>query len=167
MDDGKENKMNKTSLVKVLLSVIILILLLMACRPKPPRGYVNNFERFVERVEKNASSCSEEQWERNDKQFRGFIERYKTEKQKLSPEENKKIGRLMARYAKAKLRRGIIIDAFKEVKGWFDCLVGFKEEISDYKSIIQGFLDEIEDSIEKDPDFKHIYYFFKKYLENN
>lgn len=73
----------------------------------------------------------------------------------------------MARYAKAKLRRGIIIDAFKEVKGWFDCLVGFKEEISDYKSIIQGFLDEIEDSIEKDPDFKHIYYFFKKYLENN
>lgn len=123
--------MNKTSLVKVLLSGIIMLLLLMACRPKPPRGYVNNFERFVERVEKNASSCSEKQWERNDKQFKGFVKRYRTENQKLSSEENERVGGLMARYAIAKLESGKIFDIVNEIRAWFKCLDGFKKEITD------------------------------------
>jgi hypothetical protein len=42
-----------------------IVMLLAACQ-STPLGYVNSFERFVERVEKNASSYSQEQWERND-----------------------------------------------------------------------------------------------------
>lgn len=158
--------MKKTTIEIRLLFGIMMILLFASCQ-STPLGYVDSFERFVERVEKNASSYSKEQWERNDKQFKRFIERYKTEKQKLSPEENEKIGRLMARYTKAKIGSGKLFDIIKETRAWFDCFNGFKKEITDYKSIIRGFVDGIEDGIEEYPVLKYLYDEFKKYLENN
>lgn len=119
--------MNKTSLVKVLLSGIILILLLMACK-STPIGYVDNFERFVERVEKNVSSCSQEQWEKNDERLQNFIERYDKEKKKLSSDDKKKVGELTVRYYKARVK-SMGFSILDEIGGWLDYLEGFANEI--------------------------------------
>ena len=121
--------MNKTSLVKVLLSVIILILLLMACQ-STSLGYVDSFERFVERVEKNASSYSKEQWEKNDEQLNKYVERYKTEKAKLSTDEKREVGRLTVRYYKARVK-SFGHNIFGEIGDWLDYIKGFADEIKE------------------------------------
>lgn len=119
--------MNKTSLVKVLLSGIILILLLMACK-STPLGYVDSFERFVERVEKNASSYSQEQWEKNDERLQSFIERYDKEKQNLPSDEKRRVGELTVRYYKARVK-SLGLNILGEIEDWIDYLQGFADEI--------------------------------------
>jgi len=143
--------MKKTLVISTILFGMIVILLFTACRRPMPRTYMNSFERFVEQVEKNASSYSKEQWEKNDQQFGKFVKRYKTEKRRLSPEENAKVGRLMARYTKAKLGPGNLFVLIEEALGWFKCLTGFVDEIKDYQSIKQGFIDEFQKSAGESP----------------
>lgn len=139
---------------------IIMVLLFVACQPTR-RGYVNSFERFVERIERKAASCSKEQWKNNDQQFVKFVERYKTEKQGLTLEENQIVGRLMARYVKARLVSGNLRVLVNEALGWFGCLEGFVDEIKDYQSIKQGFIDELQKSIGESPLLK---LFLEKFL---
>ena len=67
--------MKYASIVKISFFVILVALLLMACQSTPV-AYVNSFEKFVERVERNAPSFSIEQWEENDGQLQTIIEKY-------------------------------------------------------------------------------------------
>ena len=102
-------------------------MLLAACQ-STPLGYVNSFERFVERVEKNASSYSQEQWERNDQHLQEFVERYNKKKQKLSPEQKRKVGELPGRYYKARVK-SMGLNILGEIGGWLDYIKGFADEI--------------------------------------
>ena len=104
-----------------------IVMLLAACQ-STPLGYVNSFERFVERVEKNASSYSQEQWNRNDEHLQKFIERYDKEKQKLSSDEKRKVGELTVRYYKARVK-SMGLNILDEIGGWLDFLEGFADEI--------------------------------------
>lgn len=152
--------MKNTSIVRITFIGIIMVLLFVACRPTR-RGYVYRFERFVERVERNASSCTKEQWKNIDQQFLKFVEGYKTEKRGLTLEENQKVGHLMARYVKTRLGPGNLYSLVKEALGWFGCLEGFVDEIKDYQSIKQGFIDELQKSIGESPLLK---LFIEKFL---
>lgn len=94
---------------------------------------MNGFERLVEKVEHNASSLSQEQWEQYDGQMRVFINRYGNEKHNLSLEDKKKVGELTARYYKAR------VESF-----------GFKilGDIGNWMAFIQGFIEEIKEDLE-------------------
>lgn len=106
---------------------VIVIMLLASCQ-STPWGYVNNFERFVERVEKNATSYTNEQWEKNDGQLKKFVDQYDKEKQRLSSDEKKKVGELTVRYYKARVKaKGLNI--LGEIDGWLEYLKGFGDEI--------------------------------------
>lgn len=105
-----------------------LVLILMAACQSTPQGYVNSFERFVERVEKNASSYSIEQWEKNDEQLNKYVERYKTEKAKLSVDEKREVGGLTVRYYKARVK-SIGFKIFGEIRDRLDYIKGFADEI--------------------------------------
>jgi secreted Zn-dependent insulinase-like peptidase len=119
--------MKKTTIEIWLLVGIVMILLLASCQSKP-LGYVDSFERFVERVEKNASSYSQEQWEKNDEKLQNYIERYDKEKKKLSSDEKKKVGELTVRYYKARVK-SLRLNILGEIGDWIDYLQGFANEI--------------------------------------
>lgn len=119
--------MRNKSVVRLSFIGIIIVLLLMACNSMPI-GYVNSFERFVERVEKNALSYTKEQWEKNDEQQKKYVERYKTEKSKLTTDEKRKVGELTVRYYKARVK-SMGFSILDEIGGWLDYLEGFANEI--------------------------------------
>lgn len=105
----------------------IIMILFVSCE-STPWSYMNSFERFVERVEKNASSYSKEQWEKNDEQLKNYVEQYDKEKQNLSSEEKRKVGELTVRYYKARVKaKGLNI--LSEIDDWLEYLKGFGEEI--------------------------------------
>lgn len=119
----------KKTITKIWLLVgIITILLFVSCQSSP-LGYVDSFESFVERVEKNASSYSQEQWEKNDEKLQNYIERYDKEKQKLSSDEKRKVGELTVRYYKARMK-SLGLNIIGEIGGWIDYLQGFADGIT-------------------------------------
>lgn len=118
--------MKGTTVCRALLMGIIVILF-VSCE-STPWSYINSFERFVERVEKNASSYSKEQWEKNDEQLKKYVEQYDKEKQKLSSDEKRKVGELTVRYCKARVKaKGLNI--LGEMDDWLEYFKGFGEEI--------------------------------------
>jgi len=121
--------MKDASIIKISFIGILMALLLVTCQSKP-RGYVNGFERFVERVEKNASSYSKEQWDRNDEQFQKYVERYNTEKSKLTIDEKRKVGELTGRYYEARVK-SMGLNLFGEIRDWLDFIKGFADEIKE------------------------------------
>lgn len=119
--------MKETAIYRVYFIGIIMILLFVSCK-STPWSYMNSFERFVERVEKNATSYTNEQWEKNDEQLKKYIDQYDKEKQKLSSGEKKKVGELTVRYYKARVKaKGLNI--IGEIDGWLEYLKGFGDEI--------------------------------------
>ncbi|MBR0175860.1 MAG: hypothetical protein IJQ11_00320 [Bacteroidales bacterium] len=108
-------------------SVIMVALLFVACQSNPI-GYVRNLERFVERVERDGATYSQEQWERYDEQLGKYVESYKTEKSKLTPEERRKVGELTIRYYKARAKY-MGLGILGELGEWLDYLKGFADEI--------------------------------------
>lgn len=120
--------MKKTSIWIGLVLGIVGFILLFSCQPRA-KGYLREFERFVERVEHNESSLSQKQWEQYDAELQVFVNRYKSEKDNLSHEDKKRVGELTARYYKARI----------ESLGF-----AFLGEIGNWIAFIQGFIDEIK-----------------------
>lgn len=119
--------MKDTSNYKISLVGIIMVLMLVSCESNL-WSYMNSFERFVERVEKNASSYTNEQWKKNDEQLKHYVEQYDKEKQKLSSDEKRKVGELTVRYYKARVKaKGLNI--LGEIDGWLEYLKGLGDEI--------------------------------------
>ena len=121
--------MKKISITNILIihGGLFFVLLLASCQSMP-LGYVTSFERFVERVERNSSSYSHKQWEKNDGQLQKYIEKYSREKQKLSPDEKRKVGELTVRYYKVRVK-SMGLNFLGEIGGWLDYLKGFTDEI--------------------------------------
>ena len=125
-------KNKRTKALFGLLFGIFLWSFLFSCQSSS-KGYVTSFERFVMRVEQNASKYSNEEWDRNDANLHEMIDRYSVEKSKLSPDQKRKIGELTVRYYKAR------------IKSFGFGVIG---EIGDWLDFIQGFADEIMEEIE-------------------
>lgn len=99
--------MMRSNIFKIVL--LSAALLLAACATTSPRS----FERTVIDVEQNGDKYSQEDWERADACFENFCNRYTYEElQKMSEEEQREVGRLMARYTKARAK-----SALKDVDG--------------------------------------------------
>lgn len=88
----------------------ILMIALAACGPTR-ESYLNSFTQFVEDVEQNCASYSDEVWEQKNAEFAEFTGVKKdVVKDQLTTEDQRLIGELETRYQKAK-----VIDAGKDV----------------------------------------------------
>ena len=112
------------------IAVLGLFLLCESCQSRP-RNYVENFERFVMKVEQNAETYSKDDWKKADDTFKKFKQEKLNRENagsKFSSEEQNKIGKLEARYYKvrvASVAKGLI----EEVEGDLEYLKGFAEEV--------------------------------------
>ncbi len=120
---------NASIYYKVSFVGIILILLLVACE-STPEGYMHGFERFVERVENNASSYTDEEWKDNDQQLRNYIEGYDEIKMSLSSDEKRKVGELTFRYYKSRVK-SFGLNALGEIADWLDFINGFASKVNE------------------------------------
>lgn len=121
--------MKNVSIIRKLFIGFVAALLFVSCQSMP-FGYVSSFERFVERVERNATSYSRDEWKKNDEQLRKFVGKYDTEKQKLSTEERRKVGELTMRYYKVRVKaKGLNI--IGEIDGWLEYLKGLGDGLAE------------------------------------
>lgn len=75
------------------------------------------FEKFVDYVEKNADSFSEEDWQKADKTFHELMDEYKAHSADLSKEDRERIDKAIGKYYAVALKSNIggIIESAKEV----------------------------------------------------
>lgn len=129
--------------------LLMLIVVFEACSPKP-ESYLKRFTKFVEDVELNATSYTDEMWKEKDVEFKRFTnEEYDAVAQEITPDDKEVVGELVVRYYKAK---GIamgqswvdLIDGWcKTVKGGFKGLFG-NEFLKDHGIDVDGFnLDDL------------------------
>ncbi len=124
--------MVRSNIFKIVL--LSAVLLLAGCASTSPR----TFERVVADAEQNGQQYSREDWERADESFEHFCQRYDyAQLQKMSEEEQREVGRLMARYTKARAK-----SAMKDLDGF----------IKTGATLLEGFLEglglEVEESEE-------------------
>lgn len=82
---------------------LFLAVTLMSCQSVSER-YMNNLRKFIEGVEKNAASFSEEDWSKADAKLSQFTgEQYDKVKDQLSPNDKREVGKLVGRYYKIRL----------------------------------------------------------------
>lgn len=108
---------------------ILLVLVAVACQRK--NGYLNQFEKFVATVEQECANYSTEDWAGADAQFEAFTEtEYQKYERKLTPENQNRLGRLVARYAKVRYKSAMQ-QACDYVEDVMDEVEGFVEEMEE------------------------------------
>lgn len=88
------------------------------------------FERFVGRVEKNASSFTKEDWDKTSQSFEKLMNAYEKSYDKLSKEDRSRIDKAIGRYHAIVVKSGLnnIIKSFdRTVKGALGGIGGFFE----------------------------------------
>jgi hypothetical protein len=82
---------------------LVGMMALSACGPTK-ENYLKSFTQFVEDVEQNCSSYSDEEWEQKNEEFAEFIGVKKDEvKDQFTSDDQRLIGELEIRYQKAKV----------------------------------------------------------------
>ncbi len=108
---------------------ILLVLVAVACQSK--NGYLNQFEKFIATVEQECTKYSTEDWAGTDAQFQAFTTtEYQKYERKLTPEDQNRLGRLVARYAKVRYR-STMQQAGDYVEDVMDEVEGFVEEMEE------------------------------------
>lgn len=121
--------MKKNHLFLGLIVVAVLSLSFAACKPTS-KSYIRHFQNFVEKIEKNGASYTDEQWDKADTEFVRFLdERFKEVKEKLTTEDKKMVGELAARYIKARWQSLGFVKALKWIKSKGEIIIGFLQEL--------------------------------------
>lgn len=90
------------------------------------------FERFVDRVEKNASSFTKEDWDKTSQSFEKLMNAYEKSYDKLSKEDRSRIDKAVGRYHAIVLKSGVknVIKSFdRAAKGVVDGVKSFLDEL--------------------------------------
>ena len=120
--------------VKKSLLFVFAALLLAACSTNSPRG----FERVVKDVEQNGAEYTQKDWDKADARFEKFCEKYdQYELRQMNREEQREVGRLIARYTKART-----MHAAK----------GLGELLNAGSALVSGFVDELDSDMVDDFD---------------
>lgn len=96
-------------------------------------SYISSFERFVGKVEHNADTYTDEDWEQADAHFEQFADTdHQKNSRKLTKEEKQKIGKLKGKY--------LAIRAKTKVGNFMDNLQNALDELG---GVVEGFTEEI------------------------
>ena len=102
-------------------------LVIEGCANKPER-YLNSLESIVEDVESNGNNYSSEDWEYCNQEFEAITEYLAESSDKLTPEQNREIGRLCARYHKAVVKNKIN-GISERISAIGEQVIGYSEEL--------------------------------------
>ena len=94
----------------------------------------DRFEMFVDRVEKDAPSYDEEDWQKVSEQFDELMDQYEEVKDKLSNEDQKRIDKAITRYSKVILKSG----AKNIIKNFDDAVKGIVKGIGSFFDSLGG-----------------------------
>lgn len=89
--------------ISLLMAVIALALVAVSCTSMLPA----RFERFVNKVEKNASSYTKEDWNSVTDQFTKLVEEYQKSYDKLSKEDRQRIDKAIGRFSAIAIKSGV------------------------------------------------------------
>ena len=105
--------------------MVAVAMLTASCAVVTPR----TFERVVVDAEQNGDKYTDEDWQKADKMFEAFSDKYDYERlTQLSQAEQREIGRLTARYLKVRARSAIG-EMGKALRAGSEVLRGFMEGI--------------------------------------
>ncbi len=118
-----------------LLLALLLCLATAGCHtPMNKDAYVQDFTEFVEKVEADGADYSLRDWEQADERYEDFTDDYYERfADKLSPEDQKTLGRNVARYTKIRMAYA---------------LQGLSDDIEDGTNFMKGFLEESNDELD-------------------
>jgi len=113
----------------VILSAVLLCFTTSCNVPMSKDGYVKGFVAFVEEVEANGSNYTLKEWEKADDRFENYTEDYYERfADKLTPADQKTLGRCAAKYAKARAA---------------SALKGLSDDIEEGANFMEGYADEL------------------------
>ena len=95
----KERVLPKRVFFSMLAIIIAGVFILSSCASAEQRCY-NNFVTFVESVEQGAPSFTKQDWEACSQAYDVYVQDLDAYSQLYTPEQNREIGRLKARYHK-------------------------------------------------------------------
>ena len=124
----------KKSIVWGVLAVVLLCTTMISCNvPMNKESYVKGFVKFVEDVESNGANYTLKDWEKADDLYENYTDDYYVRfYDELTREDQKILGRCVAKYTKARMA--------SELKGLSD-------DIEDGANFMEGYLDEIGDDM--------------------
>ena len=97
------------------------------------------FDNYVDRVEENCDSWTEEEWEMSKEKYSQLLEEYEANYENLTPEERDAINKAIGRYNGILMKQGIkkvdksINDFIDRLPSLFEGFMSaFEEETEDY-----------------------------------
>ena len=118
---------------------VVLLCLTVACNvPMNKDGYVKGFVSFVEEVETKGANYTLKDWEKADDRFENYTEDYYERfADRLTPADQKTLGRCAARYAKARAASS---------------LKGLSDDIEDGVNFMEGYMEQMGENVQNDVD---------------
>lgn len=120
---------------KLTFSIIAIITLavLASCAPLNKDSYLKQFDAFVTKVEQNADKYSHDDWDDADDRFEDFTEDYYERfADKLTNDDKKQLGTLVARYHKV-----LMMHAINKFSSAATMLEGYAQEMG-IREMFQG-----------------------------
>ena len=99
----KRKVSSKNALFNRLLIAVAVMFLLSSCTSAEEKCY-NNFNDFVNTVEQNASNYTAQDWQACTEAYETYVQDLDACAQLYTPEQNREIGRMKARYHKVVLK---------------------------------------------------------------
>ncbi len=126
---------------KLLFALLIAAFALTACKPSAA-SYIEDMKEFVEKVAKEGSEYTSEQWEEVSREFDELVQRAQ-ELEGLTDEQKKEIRKLQGKFSGTMMKKGfdslmkdadkVIKDAGKELEKAGEAIEGFLEGLSEEK----------------------------------
>ena len=115
---------------------------LVSCKSMIP----SRFEKFVDKIEKNGSTFTEEQWKETSAKFEKLMDEYAEAYDKLSEEERDRVDRAIGRYRAVVLKskvNSVVEDFQKTVSDISDRIAGIGKRFASFiKSLGLGLENE-------------------------
>ena len=125
----------KKNLYLSMIGAVLLSLAMASCNvPMSKDSYVKGFAKFVDEVEAQGATYTLKDWDKAEDTFEKYTEDYYERfADKLTPEDQKALGRSAAKYAKVRMASQ---------------LKGLSEDIEDGANFMQGFAEEVGDDMD-------------------
>lgn len=137
----------------LMLVAALLFLSVTSCNvPMSKDAYVKGFAKFVDEVEAQGATYTLKDWEKAEDTFEKYTEDYYERfADKLTPEDQKALGRSAAKYAKVRMA-GQLKGLSEDIENGANFMQGFAEEVGDDMDTLMSQMLQDMDEVSWDDD---------------